>query len=59
MFAETSAKTRDYIERMNAFYDQHIYPNEGRYHAEMEGFRRAGDPWQPLKVIDEIGRAHV
>ena len=54
MFAETSAKTRDYIERMNAFYDQHIYPNEGRYHAEMEGFRRAGDPWQPLKVIDEL-----
>ncbi len=54
MFAETSAKTRDYLERMVAFYDQHIYPNEGRYHAEMEGFRRAGDPWQALKVIDEL-----
>ena len=54
MFAETSAKTRDYIERMHAFYDQHIYPNEGRYHAEIEGLRRAGDPWQPLKVIDEL-----
>jgi acyl-CoA dehydrogenase len=54
MFAETSAKTRDYLERMYAFYDQHIYPSEGRYHAEMEGFRRAGDPWQPLKVIDEL-----
>jgi acyl-CoA dehydrogenase len=54
MFAETSAKTRDYLERMHAFYEQHIYPSEGRYHAEMEGFRRAGDPWQPLKVIDEL-----
>ncbi len=54
MFAETSAKTRDYLERMAAFYDQHIYPNEGRYHAEMEGLRRAGDPWQSLKVIDEL-----
>jgi len=54
MFAEISAKTRDYLERMAVFYDQHIYPNEGRYHAEMEGLRRADDPWQSLKLIDEL-----
>jgi acyl-CoA dehydrogenase len=32
MFAEPSAKTRDLLERLNKFFDQHIYPNEARYH---------------------------
>ncbi|MEP7283312.1 MAG: acyl-CoA dehydrogenase family protein, partial [Rubrivivax sp.] len=51
---EPSAKTRDLLDRLNAFFDRHIYPNEGRYHAEMEAFRRAGDPWQTPAVIDEL-----
>ena len=54
MLAQPSAKTRDLLDRMHAFYEANIYPNEGRHHAEMEELRRAGDPWQPLKLIDEL-----
>jgi acyl-CoA dehydrogenase len=54
MFAEHSAKTRDLVERLNAFYDRHIYPNEVRHHHELDALRRAGDPWQPVPVVDEL-----
>jgi acyl-CoA dehydrogenase len=54
MLAQPSVKTRDLLDRMHAFYETNIYPNEGRHHAEMEELRRAGDPWQPLKLIDEL-----
>jgi len=49
-----SAKTRDLLERLNAFFERHIYPNEGRHHAELDALRRAGNPWQPLRLIDEL-----
>ena len=54
MFAEPSAKTRDLLQRLSAFFDQHIYPNEARHHHEMDALRRAGDPWQPVPLIDEL-----
>lgn len=36
--------------RLNAFMDEHIYPNEQRYTAEID----QGDRWQPLELIDEL-----
>jgi acyl-CoA dehydrogenase len=54
MFAEASPKTRDLLDRLNAFFDQHIYPNEARHHQEMAAFRRAGDPWQVVPLIEEL-----
>jgi len=54
MLSDYSSKTQDLLARLNAFFDQHIYPNEARHHAELDGMRRAGDPWQPLKLIDEL-----
>ena len=54
MLTEHSAKTHDLLERMNAFFDQHIYPNEARHHHEMAEFRRAGNPWQIPAVTDEL-----
>ena len=54
MFSEPSAKTHDLLDRMQVFYDTHIYPNEGRYHAEMDEMRRAGDPWHSPALIDEL-----
>ena len=54
MLTEHSAKTRDLLERMNAFFDQHIYPNEARHHHEMAEFRRAGNPWQVAPVTEEL-----
>ncbi|MET1116965.1 MAG: acyl-CoA dehydrogenase family protein [Comamonas sp.] len=54
MFAEPSEKTRDLLQRLNAFFDAHIYPNEERYLREMEEFRRAGNPWQVSPLIEEL-----
>ncbi|MBC7705992.1 MAG: acyl-CoA dehydrogenase, partial [Rhodoferax sp.] len=54
MLSAYSPKTQDLLKRLNAFFEQHIYPNEARHHAELEALRRAGDPWQPLKLIDEL-----
>jgi len=54
---EYSAKTKELLERLNAFFEQHIYPSEGRHHAEMSAFRRSGDPWQPPKVLGELKKA--
>jgi acyl-CoA dehydrogenase len=54
MFAEPSAKTRELLERLNKFFDQHIYPNEARYHHEMDAFRRQGNAWQVSPLIEEL-----
>jgi acyl-CoA dehydrogenase len=54
MFNELSAKSSDLMQRLNAFFAAHIYPNEARHHAEMNALRRAGDPWQPVRVVDEL-----
>ena len=54
MLNDYSPKTRDLLDRLNAFYAAHITPNEGRYHEEMDAFRRAGNAWQTPKLIDEL-----
>jgi acyl-CoA dehydrogenase len=47
---EYSQKTKDLLKRLNAFFDEHIYPNEERFIAEVA----EGDRWQPTKVIEEL-----
>ncbi len=54
MLTEYSPKTKDLLERLNAFFAAHICPNEARYHEEMDAYRRAGNPWQAVKLIDEL-----
>ena len=54
MFADPSPKTQDLLARMRQFFDQHIYPNEARYHQELDGFRRQGNPWQVVPLIEEL-----
>jgi acyl-CoA dehydrogenase len=49
MHFEYSAKTQDLEQRLSAFMDQHIYPNEARFHEEVEHNR-----WKPAKVIEEL-----
>ena len=44
-----SSKTKDLQQRLVAFMDEHIYPNEARYHHEIEQ-----DRWQPVKVIEDL-----
>ncbi len=54
MLTEYSPKTTDLLQRLNAFFAAHIHPNEARYHEEMDAYRRAGNPWQPVMLIDEL-----
>jgi acyl-CoA dehydrogenase len=41
-------------QRMLDFMETHIYPNEHRFHEEIAGFRRSGNPWQVSRVIEEL-----
>jgi acyl-CoA dehydrogenase len=41
-------------ERLMAFMDEHIYPNEERYEAEVEANRAAGNPWVPTRLIEGL-----
>ena len=40
------------LERLTAFMDAHIYPNEARYRAEVE----QGDRWAPVAFLEELRR---
>jgi acyl-CoA dehydrogenase len=47
---EYSARTQDLLARLTAFMDEHVYPNEQRFAAEVA----EGDRWQPTKVVEEL-----
>jgi acyl-CoA dehydrogenase len=42
-------KVKSLQQRLRAFLDEHIYPNEKRYYQEIEN-----DRWAPTKVIEEL-----
>jgi acyl-CoA dehydrogenase len=46
---EFSDKVKDLQRRLQAFLDEHIYPNEQRYRDEIER-----NPWSPTKIIEEL-----
>jgi acyl-CoA dehydrogenase len=46
---EFSDKVKDLQRRVQAFMDEYVYPNEQRFHDEVERNR-----WQPTKVIEEL-----
>jgi len=49
-----SPKVLEMRERLLAFFDAHIYPNEARFHAEVEANRAAGNAWRPTALIEEL-----
>ena len=40
--------------RLLAFMDEHIYPNEARFFAEIAANRAAGNAWVPTKIVEEL-----
>ena len=40
--------------RLLAFMDQHIYPNEARFFAEIEENRAKGNAWVPTTIVEEL-----
>ena len=46
-----SDKTRDLIQRLSAFMDEHVYPNESMFHEQVKAM---GDDWAPTAIIEEL-----
>src|SRR3990167_262536 len=46
---EPSPKSRDLRERLLAFFDQHIHPNEALYHEQIDRQR-----WQVPAIVEEL-----
>ena len=49
MNPEFTDKVKELQRRLHAFMDQHIYPNEQRFHDEVER-----DRWTPTRIIEEL-----
>ena len=49
MTPELSDKTRELHQRLTTFMDQHIYPNEQRFHEEIAASR-----WTPTAIVEEL-----
>ena len=49
-----SDKVKALRERLLAFMDQHIYPNEVRFFQEVEANRAKGNAWLPTALIEEL-----
>lgn len=51
---EYSPRVRELQARLLKFFDEHIYPNERVYEAEVAQNRRNGDAFIPTKVIEDL-----
>src|SRR6202020_2976386 len=49
MTFEFSEKTKELQKRLSRFMDDHVYPNEQRFHEEVER-----DRWKPTKIVEEL-----
>src|SRR3989440_8399380 len=49
MHFELSEKTKDLQQRLTAFMEEHIYPNEQRFNDEIQRER-----WSPTRIIEEL-----
>ncbi|MCM2313084.1 MAG: acyl-CoA dehydrogenase family protein, partial [Steroidobacteraceae bacterium] len=50
MDLDQTNRSKQLAERLQAFMDERIYPNERRYHEEIA----AGDRWAPSLVVEEL-----
>jgi len=50
MFFELTDKVKDLETCLNAFMEEHIYPNEGIFIKQVS----EGDRWQPVRIVEEL-----
>src|SRR5271156_3513630 len=48
---ELSSKTKELQQRLQSFMNAYVYPNERRFHEEIERER-----WKPTRIIEELIR---
>jgi acyl-CoA dehydrogenase len=49
-----SDKVKDLQQRVTAFMDEHVYPAEPVFEAQMDDARRSGNPWVPAPIVEEL-----
>ena len=49
-----SPRVQELQARLLAFMDQHVYPNEPRFFAEVERNKAQGNGWVPTQVMEEL-----
>ena len=54
MHFDYTDKVKQLRTRLLAFMDEHIYPNEGRFFAEIAANRAKGNAWIPTALIEEL-----
>ena len=50
MTFEYTEKVRQLRDRLSAFLDEHVYPNEAKYHQQI----REGERWAPVPIVEEL-----
>jgi len=50
MIVEVSARAKELQQRVAAFMNEHIYPNEPAFHRQ----KADGDRWQPVPIVEEL-----
>src|SRR4051794_22830171 len=54
MSFEYTPKVQGLQKRLNAFMDEHVYPNEGTSSAEIADNRAKGNAWIPTRIMEEL-----
>jgi acyl-CoA dehydrogenase len=54
MHFEYSPKVKELRGRVDAFMQQHVFPNERRFYDEVEENTRKGARWTPTKIVEEL-----
>jgi len=49
-----SDKVKELQGKLARFMEAHVYPNERRFHGEVEANRAKGNPWIPTNLIEEL-----
>src|SRR5262245_36464596 len=47
---DASSKARELAERLTAFMQEHVYPNEAAFRAQIDH----GDRWEPVPIIEQL-----
>ncbi len=48
------ARSREYLQRLRAFMEEHIYPNEPTFFTEVQANRQAGAPWRATRLMESL-----
>jgi acyl-CoA dehydrogenase len=49
-----SPRCRELQQRLLAFMETQVYPNEHRFRDEVAANRQAGDTWRPTRIVEEL-----